>query len=85
LRREVADIAADRDRVTARIGAALTAARADLEHLRARVRALSPQATLDRGYAVVRRADGQVVRAPAQAVGDLRIRVAQGEFAAFPK
>jgi exodeoxyribonuclease VII large subunit len=58
----------------------LDSARNDLGHVRARVRALSPQATLDRGYAVVRRGDGAVVRAPAEAVGLLRIRVAGGEF-----
>jgi exodeoxyribonuclease VII large subunit len=44
------------------------------------VRALSPQATLDRGYAVVQRADGLVVRDPAEAHGRLRVRVARGEF-----
>jgi exodeoxyribonuclease VII large subunit len=67
------------------LGALLSAATADLDHVRARVRALSPQATLDRGYAVVTRtADAAVVRDPAQASGELRIRVAQGEFAATP-
>ena len=52
--------------------------------LAAQVRALSPAATLDRGYAVVQRADGHVVRDPADvAPGDpLRIRVARGELAA---
>jgi exodeoxyribonuclease VII large subunit len=63
-----------------RLAGLLTNARADLDHVRARVRALSPQATLDRGYAVVRRVDGTVVRAPADAVGALRVRVAGGEF-----
>ncbi len=42
----------------------LDQAASDLDHTRARVRALSPQATLDRGYAVVTDADGRVVRAP---------------------
>jgi exodeoxyribonuclease VII large subunit len=42
--------------------AAVTAAVADLAHTTARVRALSPAATLDRGYAVVQNADGAVVR-----------------------
>jgi exodeoxyribonuclease VII large subunit len=60
----------------------LDTARADLEHVLARVRALSPQATLERGYAVVRLRDGTVVRAPADAVGPLRVRVAGGEFGA---
>ncbi len=69
-----------RARTRQRVAALLDAARADLEHVRARVQALSPQATLDRGYAVVRRPDGTVVRAPADAVGPLRVRVAGGEF-----
>jgi exodeoxyribonuclease VII large subunit len=69
-----------RSRSRRRLGGLITAARADLEHVRARVAALSPQATLDRGYAVVRRADGAVVRAPADATGTLRVRVAGGEF-----
>jgi exodeoxyribonuclease VII large subunit len=44
------------------------------------LRALSPAATLDRGYAVARLADGTVVRDPAQAaVGDaLNVTVARG-------
>jgi exodeoxyribonuclease VII large subunit len=82
LHRERHDIGAARAAATARLAAAVRAAGADVDHLRARVRALSPQATLDRGYAVVRRADGTVVRAPADAVGELRVRVAAGEFSA---
>jgi exodeoxyribonuclease VII large subunit len=62
------------------VASLVDAGRADLDHVRARVRALSPQATLDRGYAVVRRADGVVVREPADATGTLRVRVARGEF-----
>lgn len=60
----------------------LDRADADLEHTRARVVALSPAATLQRGYAVLRRADGTVVRAADEvAEGDrLRARVAEGEF-----
>ncbi|HET7899920.1 MAG TPA: exodeoxyribonuclease VII large subunit [Candidatus Nanopelagicales bacterium] len=54
----------------------------DVEHVRARVRALSPAATLDRGYAVVQTDDGAVVRdAEAVATGALlRVRVSQGEL-----
>ncbi|MFD1717119.1 exodeoxyribonuclease VII large subunit [Georgenia deserti] len=40
---------------------------ADLEGHRGRLRALSPAATLARGYAVLRTHDGDVVRAPADA------------------
>lgn len=58
--------------------------RAEVAGLAAQVRALSPAATLERGYAVVQRADGRVVRDPVDVdAGDaLRIRVAQGEIAA---
>jgi exodeoxyribonuclease VII large subunit len=56
----------------------------ELVHTTARVRALSPAATLERGYAVVQRADGAVVRSPSDVVaGDpLRVRLAEGELAA---
>jgi exodeoxyribonuclease VII large subunit len=62
----------------------LDRARSDLEHCRARARSLSPAATLQRGYAVVQRADGAVVRRPADvAPGDpVRLRLAEGELAA---
>lgn len=55
-----------------------------LGHLRAQVRALSPQKTLDRGYAVVQLEDRSIVRAPAQAPAGklLRIRVAGGDLQA---
>ena len=58
----------------------------EVSHLRSRVRALSPAATLERGYAVVQTPDGAVVRDPDQAVAGipLRIRVAQGQFTATP-
>jgi exodeoxyribonuclease VII large subunit len=80
LTRELDDTAASRDRLRRRISGLLEAGSADLDHVRARVRALSPQATLDRGYAVVRRPDGTVIRDAAEAFGALRIRVARGEF-----
>jgi exodeoxyribonuclease VII large subunit len=56
----------------------------DLQHLLARVRALSPQSTLERGYAVVQRADGKALRnAKDVASGDsVRIRLAQDSVAA---
>ncbi|MGC4865004.1 exodeoxyribonuclease VII large subunit [Micromonospora sp. DT53] len=62
----------------------LAAAEDDLRHTLARLRALSPAATLDRGYAIVQRADGHVVRAAAEVgKGDpLRVRLADGELAA---
>ena len=79
----------DIDRLQRRGFSAMTAALARHEdriaHLRAQVRALSPQKTLDRGYAVVQLHDGAVVRAPEQAPegSALRVRVALGEFAAI--
>lgn len=58
-----------------------------VRHLRAQVRALSPQQTLDRGYAVVQLLDGPaaaVVRSPGDAPEGtpLRVRLAQGALAA---
>ncbi|MFM8938206.1 MAG: exodeoxyribonuclease VII large subunit [Actinomycetota bacterium] len=52
----------------------------ELTHLIARVRTLSPQATLDRGYAVVQKVDGSIVRSPkALTKGEeLRLRLAEG-------
>ena len=76
------DVDAQRDRARRRMTALLAAATNEVGHLRARVRALSPQSTLQRGYAVVQRPDGAVVRAPAEAIGRLRVRVAEGEFSA---
>jgi exodeoxyribonuclease VII large subunit len=53
--------------------------------MRARLAALSPQATLDRGFAVVRSAEGTVITDPAQlSPGALDIRVAHGTFRATP-
>lgn len=56
----------------------------DLQHLLARVRSLSPQSTLERGYAVVQRADGIAVRKTTDVgVGDkVRIRLASGQLPA---
>lgn len=51
----------------------------------ARLRALSPQATLERGFAVVRTTAGQVITDPAQLTPtNLDIRVAHGSFTATP-
>jgi exodeoxyribonuclease VII large subunit len=60
-------------------------AAAQLGTMAAALGALGPAATLDRGYAIVRRTDdGTVVREPAQAGpgAGLTIRVARGEFPA---
>ena len=60
----------------------LEGAERDLEHARARVAALSPAATLQRGYAVVQRADGSLVREPGEVADDerLSVRVAGGRL-----
>jgi len=63
---------------------AMALAREELAQITARVRSLSPQATLDRGYAVVQRSDGSIARDPhSLTAGEkLRIRLAGGEVAA---
>ena len=81
--REQVDLLADRS--TRRVRSLLASGLTDLEHIHARVRSLSPQATLDRGYAVITREDGAVVRAPEDATGELRVRVAAGSFKAERK
>ncbi len=85
LSRDARDTAESADRARRRIAALLAAATSELTHVRARVQALSPQATLDRGYAVLTRlSDSTVVREPAEASGTLRVRVARGEFQVTP-
>ena len=71
-----------RQRAHRRVEAQLHRARDHTAHLRAQVRTLSPQSTLDRGYAIVQQEDGTVVMDPATLdVGELlRVRVAQGDF-----
>ena len=57
--------------------------RARLEHAAGRLRALSPRATLDRGYAIVRSKDEIVRSAGAVVSGDpLDVEVADGRFGA---
>jgi len=78
------EIRAQVERARRSIAAAVARDQNDLDHTRARVVALSPQATLDRGYAVVQHADGSVVRDPGDVAltEELRIRVAAGELQA---
>ena len=73
-----------RDRAARNLGHRLDRAGTELAHTLARLRTLSPAATLQRGYAIVQRADGAVVRAAGDvAAGDaVRIRLAEGELAA---
>ncbi|WP_051722826.1 exodeoxyribonuclease VII large subunit [Streptomyces albus] len=75
-------ITALRDRGRRTLGHLLDRADSELAHTLARVVALSPAATLERGYAVLQRPDGSVVRAAREVPeGErLRARVAEGEL-----
>ncbi|WP_069885973.1 exodeoxyribonuclease VII large subunit [Streptomyces luteocolor] len=75
-------VAALVDRSRRTLGHLLDRAGSELEHTHARVVALSPAATLQRGYAVLQKSDGAVVRDPGEVGTDeeLRARVAGGEF-----
>ena len=74
-------IMALRDRSLRSFGGHIKLAKEELIQIKARVRALSPQATLDRGYSVVQLTTGEIARdAKALKVGDLlRLRLAKGE------
>ncbi|MFD7640080.1 exodeoxyribonuclease VII large subunit [Kitasatospora sp. NPDC059795] len=77
-----AEVTALLERARRVVGHRLDHAQTDLGHALARVVALSPLATLERGYAVLQREDGSVVTDPGQvADGEaLRARVAGGGF-----
>ncbi len=66
------------------VASRVEAAHTDIAHLAARVRALSPAATLERGYALVLAPNGSLVRDSSKvSAGDLLdIRVAQGRLQA---
>lgn len=55
--------------------------RASLEHAAGRLRALSPRATLGRGYAIVRAGDA-IVRTPPPSGAHVDVQVAEGAFGA---
>jgi exodeoxyribonuclease VII large subunit len=75
-------VEAARERARRATLACVAGAHTDVVRLAARVTALSPQATLQRGYAVLQRQDGQAVRDPADVQpGDaLTARVAAGRI-----
>jgi exodeoxyribonuclease VII large subunit len=75
-------VSALRERARDRVLARLHRARDQVGHLASQVRALSPQSTLERGYAVVQHPDGRVVldQADLEPDGLLRVRVARGDF-----
>lgn len=74
-----------RDRSHRSASHALRVASDELVHTLARLRSLSPQSTLDRGYAVVQRSDGSIARDSGELrIGEkLRLRLARGEVAAI--
>ncbi|MGI5178882.1 exodeoxyribonuclease VII large subunit [Dactylosporangium sp. CA-152071] len=78
------DVTQLRGRATRNLNHRLDRASTELEHTLARLRTLSPLATLERGYAIVQRPDGAVVRAAADVTpGDeVRVRVASSSFTA---
>ncbi|WP_436701701.1 exodeoxyribonuclease VII large subunit [Nocardioides sp. BYT-33-1] len=71
-----------RSRIRRQLEWQLDRAADDLDHRRARVRALSPLATLRRGYAVLQDADGHVVTSVHAVAADapLSVRVADGRI-----
>jgi exodeoxyribonuclease VII large subunit len=78
------EIAMVRERATRAARSRFTHAAQDVDHLSSRVRALSPAATLARGYAVAQTDDGRVLRSPAEVThgNRLRLRLAGGDLAA---
>jgi len=83
LYRHAADLHAMRERSRRAALSCVGAATAEIARLAGQVAALSPKATLDRGYAVVQRSGGAVVHDPAElaAAERLDVRVAAGRFA----
>lgn len=81
-RTEEIDLLAGRARRT--VGHRLERAGDEIEHLRLRAQAMSPLATLERGYAVVQGPEGQVLTdaADAPAGTELAIRLARGRLTA---
>ena len=73
-----------RHRLTQRVTHRIDAELATVTHLRAQIRALSPAATLERGYAIVQSVKGAIIRDQAQVAVDqeVQIRVSVGEFSA---
>ncbi|MFC0037896.1 exodeoxyribonuclease VII large subunit [Actinomadura rayongensis] len=83
IERQSEQVAALRDRARRCLDGALYRASDELAHTRARLLALSPAATLRRGYAIVQRDDDGIVREASEvAAGDrLLVRLADGRIA----
>jgi exodeoxyribonuclease VII large subunit len=75
------EIKAWRDRSIRSFASLLEIEKKELKGVRDQLRSLSPQSTMDRGYAVVQLEDGSILRdaSKAKAGNRLRIRVAKGE------
>ncbi len=71
-------------RLSRAVGVRLESERTDLQHTLARIRALSPQATLQRGYAILTTADGATITSVHAVEPDETIvaRLLDGEIAA---
>lgn len=78
----LAEVLALRERLRRRVATDLDAGLAHADQLAARLAALSPAATLQRGYAIVQRGDHRIVRAATQVCpGDpLDVRLAAGRL-----
>jgi exodeoxyribonuclease VII large subunit len=83
LERERERLVVAHERLRRAPGLLLERKRSSLEHAAGRLRALSPRATLQRGYAIVRAGEAIVRSASALARGDeVDVEVAEGGFAA---
>jgi exodeoxyribonuclease VII large subunit len=84
LPRQLSEVAAARQRADAAMLRRLHGEQSSLAHHRAHARALSPMATLERGYAVVSGADGVFLRDSSSATAgqSLAIRLARGSLIA---
>ena len=82
IERELHRVEELRTRANRAVQRQISTSRADVGHLFARVRALSPLATLERGYAVVTDQQGQLIRSVSNVTTNstLNVRVVDGTF-----
>ncbi len=73
-----------RNRMTQWVAHLIDTELTSVKHLRSQIRALSPAATLERGYAIIQSETGQIIRDESQVVvgHEVHIRVSVGEFSA---
>ena len=78
------EVAISRDKGRNAFGNLLALESRTVQHLTQQVNALSPQSTLERGYAVVRTAEGQLIADSSKVKPgtQIRVRVAKGELTA---